>query len=74
MNELFGIMYDVAALVTRGSDRARMEARRIPAECASRVATSAVGAADKPATAVDKTAEWHFARRWRWLKMAFASR
>ena len=38
MDDVFGIMLDVSGLVTRGSDRARAEARQIAAERQRRVA------------------------------------
>jgi len=71
MDDVFSIMLDVTGLVSRGSDRASMEARRIAAERASRAAPSAV---DQPAVTVSKTAERSFVSPRRWLKIGFAPR
>jgi hypothetical protein len=67
MDDAFAIMLDVAGLVTRGSDAARTEARRIATERARRIA------ADQPDVTVVQAARWMPAVPWRWLKIAFLS-
>jgi len=75
MNGIFGIMCDVAGLVTRGSDAARIEARRIAAERERRAAAAhAPAVADQPVAAATPATERPPVRPRRWLKVAFLSR
>lgn len=57
MDDIFAIMLDVAGLVTRGSDAARIEAQRIAGERGSRAATNALAVADQPVAAAAQAAE-----------------
>jgi len=74
MDDIFAIMLDVAGLVTRGSDAARIEAQRIAGERGSRAATNAVTVADQPVTAAAQATERTPVRPRRWLKVAFVPR
>jgi hypothetical protein len=51
MDEIFGIMCDVARLVTRGSDAARIEARRDAAQREERAAARPLTCADQSVAA-----------------------
>ena len=50
MDPVFRVMCDVAGLVTRGSDAARMETRRMAAERERRSAEHVTVAAEQPIT------------------------
>ena len=73
-DDIFAIMLDVAGLVTRGSDAARIEARRIDAERGRRADTNALAVADQPVAAAAQAAERTPVRTRRWLKVAFVPR
>jgi hypothetical protein len=68
MDGMFGILCDVAGLVTRGSDLARVEARRGAEERMWRVGA---GPTERPAT-VDAGEAMEPAAPRRWLKAAIA--
>ncbi len=51
MDPIFRVMCDVAGLVTRGSDAARMETRRMAAERERRSAAHATVVVEQPITA-----------------------
>ncbi len=74
MDDIFAIMLDVAGLVTRGSDAARIEAQRIAEERGSRAATNALAVADQPVAAAAQAAERTPVRPRGWLKLAFGPR
>ena len=74
MDDIFAIMLDVAGLVTRGSDAARIEAQRIAGERGSRAATNALAVADQPVAAAAQAAERTPVRPRRWLEVAFVPR
>jgi hypothetical protein len=72
MNDVIGVMLDTAGLVTRGSDIARTEARRIIAERASSAAPCAQAPAGDPLPKSVRGAK-RTARRLRgWLLGAWA--
>ena len=73
MDPIYRVMCDVAGLVTRGSDAARMETRRMAAERESRSAAHAPVVVEQPTTAGASAGERSLARPYRWLKMAFRS-
>jgi len=72
MDSVFSIMLDVAGLVSRGSDVARMDAR-IARERRSIAAASAPATSDRPLAAAQAAAGTPLHRR-RWLEIAFAPR
>lgn len=51
VNEFTAVLMDVSGLLTRGSDAARQEARRIHAERERRVAANALAGTDQPVSA-----------------------
>ena len=57
MGDIFAIMLDMARLITSGSDAARIEARRIDAECEHRVATNPLAVPDQLVAAAAQAAE-----------------
>jgi hypothetical protein len=65
------IICDVAGLVTRGSDAARMETRRMAAERERRSAAHATVVVEQPITAGTSVGERRLALPYKWLKMAF---
>jgi hypothetical protein len=69
MDPVFRVMCDVAGLVTRGSDAARMETRRMAAERERSSATLA----EQPITAGPSAGGHSFALPYKWLKLAFRS-
>ena len=74
MDDVFAIMFDVAGLVTRGSNAPRIEARRIAEERGSRAAVAAAPPPDQPVAATAQTTERPPVRPRRWFKVAFAPR
>jgi hypothetical protein len=70
LDDIFAITLDVARLVTRGSDAARIEAERIARQRGSRAATNALAVADQPLAAAERTP----ARPSRWLEAALLRR
>ncbi len=73
MDDIAAIVLDVAGFLTRGSDAARIEARRIAAERGRSAAASAVPVADQPlAVPVQSTERTSVRPRW-WPKIAFVS-
>ena len=74
MDDIFRIMCDVAGLVTRGSDAAGMEARRIAAQREERAAARGLAGADQPAAAGAQPAEKGAVRLRRWFRLALAVR
>jgi hypothetical protein len=73
MDDIAAIVLDVTGLVTRGSDAARTEARRIAAKRGRSAAASAAPAADPPlAAAVQATERTTVRPRW-WPKIAFVT-
>ena len=73
-DDIYAILLDVSGLVTRGSDAARIEARRIDAERGRRAATNALAVADQPVAATAQAAERTTVRPRRWLKVTFVPR
>lgn len=74
MNDIIAVMLDVSGLITRGSDAARQEARRIDAERGYRADTNALAVADQPFVAAAQAAEPTPVRpRW-WLKFTYLPR
>jgi len=73
MDLIFRVMCDVAALVTRGSDAARMETCRMVADRERRSAARAIGVVEPPITAGASAGRRRFALPYKWLKMAFRS-
>ena len=71
MDPIFRVMCDVAGLVTRGSDAARMEARRMAAERERGSAAPAAAVAERPVAAGTSAGDRRFALPYLWLKMAF---
>ena len=69
MDPIFRVMCDVAGLVTRGSDAARMETRRMATERERRSASLP----DQAIAAGACTGERSFALPYKWLKSAFRS-
>jgi len=57
MDPIFRVMCDVAGLVTRGSDAARMETRRMAAEREGRSAEHATVVGEQPITAGTSASE-----------------
>ncbi len=57
MNDIIAVMLDVAGLLTRGSDVARTEARRIAEERGHRAASNALAVADQPVAAAAPATE-----------------
>jgi len=75
MDDIFAIMLDVAGLVTRGSDAARIEARHVAAQRERRAAaTYAPAVAEQPVAAAVPAIERTVVRPRRWLEVAFPSR
>jgi len=74
MDDIIAIMIDVAGLVTRGSDAARIEARRIAEARASRAAANAATSPDRPVAAAAQATERTPVRPRNWFKVAFAAR
>ena len=72
MDPIFRVMCDVAGLVTRGSDAARMEARRMAAERERRPVADATVVVEQPITATS-AGERRLALPYQWLKMALAA-
>ena len=73
MDPIFRVMCDVAGLVTRGSDAARMETRRMAAERERRPVADATVVAEQPITAATSAGERRLALPYQWLKMALAA-
>jgi hypothetical protein len=73
MDPIFRVMCDVAGLVTRGSDAARMETRRMAAERERRAAAHATVVVEQPITAATPASERSPALPYKWLKIAFRS-
>jgi hypothetical protein len=73
MDPVFRVMCDVAGLVTRGSDAARMETRRMGAERERRAAAHATFVAEQSITAGTPASERSPALLYKWLKVAFRS-
>jgi hypothetical protein len=71
MDPTFRVMCDVAGLVTRGSDAARMETRRMADERERRSAAHATVVVEQPITAGTSAGERRLALPYKWLKMAF---
>ena len=67
MDPIFRVICDVAGLVTRGSDAARLETRRMAAERERRAAV------EQPITAATPASERSPALPYKWLKIAFRS-
>lgn len=74
MNDIVAVMLDVSGLLTRGSDVARTEARRIAGERGHRAATTALAVADRPVAAAAQATERTPMRPRSWLKFAFLPR
>ena len=74
MNDIIAVMLDVAGLVTRGSDVARQEARRIAGERGHRAAAYALAVADQPVAAAVEATDRTPVRPRGWLKFAFLPR
>jgi hypothetical protein len=75
MDDVFRIMCDVAGLVTRGSDAARIEARRIAAQREEGAAASGLVEADQSRNAAGaQPAERGAARLRRWFRLALVAR
>ena len=72
MDHLFGIMCDVAGLVTHGSDKARMEARRIAEARTCANTRKALSATDQRAGGAETERRRVPLREW--LKVAFVPR
>ena len=73
MDPIFRVMCDVAGLVTRGSDAARMETRRVVAEREHRSAAQATVIAEQPIAAGASAGARILALPYRWLRIAFRS-
>ena len=73
MDLIFRVMCDVAGLVTRGSDAARMEARRMAAEREHRSVTHATAVVEQLITPGTSAGERGLSLPYKWLKMAFRS-
>ena len=73
MDPIFRVMCDVAGLVTRSSDAARMETRRMAAEYERRAAAHATVVVEQPITAATPASERSPALPYKWLKIASRS-
>ena len=71
MDSIYRVMCDVAGLVARGSDAARMETRRLAAERERRSAAHGTTVVEQPVTAGTSAGERRLALSCKWLRMAF---
>jgi hypothetical protein len=71
MDPIYRVMCDVAGLITRGSDAARMEMHRMAAERERRSAAHAAAVVEQAVTAGTSAGERRLALPYKWLKMAF---
>ena len=67
---VYRVMCDVAGLVTRGSDAARMETRRMAAEHERGSAAHETAVVEQPIDAGATAGERRFTLPYKWLKMA----
>jgi len=74
MDHLFGLMCDVAGLVTHGSDKARMEASRIAEARVRANARKTLPASDQRAGRAEEPIVQRPVHLREWFKFAFAPR
>ena len=73
MDPIFRVMCDVAGLVTRGSDTARMETRHMAAERERRAAAHDTVVVKQSVAAATPATNRNPALLYKWLKVAFRS-